>query len=145
MWALMFQLPTERCVSRTGAFLLFILVAALQRAGCALTAKDDLVVSLLSTESRAELLDAAAETWRQGLRTFVYVNSAGMAENMTRENKFPGVIFDWFPDGAQCAHACMHACVMCLVACMHDTAVSSCMHDPAVAVVASSKVISTAI
>ena len=110
----MFQLPTERCVSRTGAFLLFILVAALQRAGCALTAKDDLVVSLLSTESRAELLDAAAETWRQGLRTFVYVNSAGMAENMTRENKFPGVIFDWFPDGAQCAHACMHACVMCM-------------------------------
>ena len=127
----MFQLPTERCVSRTGAFLLFILVAALQRAGCALTAKDDLVVSLLSTESRAELLDAAAETWRQGLRTFVYVNSAGMAENMTRENKSPGVIFDWFPDGAQCAHAC----VMCMAACMHDP----------VAVVASSKAMSYAI
>ena len=66
------------------------------------------MVSLLSTESRAELLDAAAETWRHGLRTFVYVNSAGMAENMTRENKFPGVIFDWFPDGAH-GSAHMHA------------------------------------
>ena len=74
-------------------------LAVFRRAGCALNPSVDLVVATTCTESRIPLLDAAGETWRQGLRTFVYTDSLAMADKLRKENKFPDMTYDWYPAG----------------------------------------------
>ena len=88
---------------------MFALMTAIQRVGCILNPATDLVVATTSMESRTALLDAAGETWRKGLRTFVYTDSLAMADKLRKENKFPDMTYDWYPAGERVCRARFHS------------------------------------